>query len=87
MGFALQVYFRFTFRYPHLAQKTVIFLKSPDAELWGMIGKIAKSSETMKESVSCVDQLESLRFSSLILYRFPVIEPQSVKLEPSSGSV
>lgn len=41
-------------------QKALIVLKSPDAEMWAAIGKIARSDAAMLETATCVDQIESL---------------------------
>ncbi|WKY07660.1 hypothetical protein Q1695_007262 [Nippostrongylus brasiliensis] len=41
-------------------QKALIVLKSPDAEMWTAIGKIARTDAAMLETATCVDQIESL---------------------------
>ncbi|KAK5978634.1 RUN and FYVE domain-containing protein 1 [Trichostrongylus colubriformis] len=41
-------------------QKALIVLKSPDAEMWATIVKIAKTDAAMLETATCVDQIESL---------------------------
>ncbi|CAI5448259.1 unnamed protein product [Caenorhabditis angaria] len=38
----------------------LIALRTPDAELWTMIQKIGRTSEILRESVQCIDRLESL---------------------------
>ncbi|KAK6751964.1 hypothetical protein RB195_003403 [Necator americanus] len=41
-------------------QKALIVLRSPDAEMWTAISRIARSDAAMLETVTCVDQIESL---------------------------
>ncbi|EYC15306.1 hypothetical protein Y032_0037g3445 [Ancylostoma ceylanicum] len=41
-------------------QKALIVLRSPDAEMWAAIGRIARTDAAMLETVTCVDQIESL---------------------------
>ncbi|CAJ0604032.1 unnamed protein product [Cylicocyclus nassatus] len=41
-------------------QKALIVLRSPDAEMWAAINRIARADPAMLETVTCVDQIESL---------------------------
>uniref|UniRef100_A0A7I4YRV4 RUN and FYVE domain-containing protein 2 n=1 Tax=Haemonchus contortus TaxID=6289 RepID=A0A7I4YRV4_HAECO len=41
-------------------QKSLIVMKSPDAEMWATIVKIARTDAAMLETATCVDQIESL---------------------------
>ncbi|KAJ1357250.1 RUN and FYVE domain-containing protein 1, partial [Parelaphostrongylus tenuis] len=42
------------------SQKSLIFLKSPDAEMWAAIERIAQNDVAMQETANCVAQIESL---------------------------
>ncbi|CAB3405741.1 unnamed protein product [Caenorhabditis bovis] len=44
----------------HRVKNSIIALRTPDAELWSMIVRLGKAQDTLKESVVCIDRLDTL---------------------------